>query len=329
MNYDVAVLQKVTAELERRRHTAELERQRRHDKAVELAPEIIACEQELSKTGLAVVKAMSMGENADEYIRELAKINLLIQDRIKQLLIKAGLPEDYLVTHYTCKKCSDTGFVEGRACSCRAELLKQTALGVLSKNSRALNCSFANFDISLYPDEIDERYGISAQKHMADILEYCRSYAEDFDTSSQSLYMHGATGLGKTHLSLAIAGCVTQRGYNVIYGSCQNLLSKLERERFGGYRDASGTSFENEILDCDLLIIDDLGSEFSTNFTTAAIYNIINTRINRSLPVIISTNLTIKELEAKYTQRIASRIIGGYTSLLFTGRDIRQIKNNY
>ena len=160
---------------------------------------------------------------------------------------------------------------------------------------------------------------------MREIFEYCRCYADDFGKCSDSLFMHGATGLGKTHLSLAIANVVVEKGFEVIYGSAQNLLSSLEREKFGG---GSG-EMEKELLDCDLLIIDDLGSEFSTQFTVACIYNIINTRINLGKPVIISTNLTGEELEAKYTQRITSRIIGSYVSLLFIGKDIRQLKKFY
>ena len=135
--------------------------------------------------------------------------------------------------------------------------------------------------------------------------------------------MHGATGLGKTHLSLAIANEVTKKGFQVVYDTAQNIFSSLEKEKFS-YNNSYDR--ENEILGCDLLIIDDLGSEFITNFTTAALYNIINTRINRSKPVIISTNLTETELEDKYTQRVTSRIIGNYVSLLFLGKDIRQLK---
>ena len=159
---------------------------------------------------------------------------------------------------------------------------------------------------------------------MSEILEYCKCYAEDFSPDSESLYMHGATGLGKTHLSLAIANVVAEKGFRVIYDSAQNLLSSLEKEKFSY---SNSGEREKEVLECDLLIIDDLGSEFSTQFTTAAVYNIVNTRNNRSKPVIISTNLTDTELEAKYSQRITSRIIGEYVSLLFIGRDIRQLKN--
>ncbi|MBQ8016279.1 MAG: ATP-binding protein, partial [Clostridia bacterium] len=226
-------------------------------------------------------------------------------------------------TPYTCKKCNDSGFYEGYACECRKELLKETAKLELSNISPSNKCSFDNFSTDYYPSPIDAALGVSPQKRMASILEYCKCYADDFDSDSESLYMHGATGLGKTHLSLAIANVVAANGYRVIYDTAQNIFSSLEKEKFSY---SGNGEREKEILDCDLLIIDDLGSEFSTQFTTAAAYNIINTRMNRSKPVIISTNLTETELEAKYSQRVTSRIIGNYVSLLFLGKDIRQLK---
>ena len=134
--------------------------------------------------------------------------------------------------------------------------------------------------------------------------------------------MSGATGLGKTFLSLSIASAVIEKGYGVIYSSAQNLLNTLEKEKFSN----SDANTLNAIFDCDLLIIDDLGTEFSTSFTVSTIYNIINTRINMCKPVIISTNLSLSELQEMYSERIVSRFIGEYTILKFAGNDIRQIK---
>jgi DNA replication protein DnaC len=136
--------------------------------------------------------------------------------------------------------------------------------------------------------------------------------------------MQGETGLGKTHLSLAIAGEVIEKGYTVLYNSAQNIFNELQKERFG--KGDSDGRFEPMVLECDLLVIDDLGAEFSTQFTNAALYNIVNTRINASLPTIISTNLSLKELEERYTRRISSRLIGEYNTLYFIGGDVRQKK---
>lgn len=322
MSYGKATLLKSSKILSERRSTAQSIQNARHAEVIAALPEIEKYEAALSASGLAVVKALGMGADASKYIDELSKVNLSVQQDIRKLLTASGYPADYLEVPYTCKKCEDTGFCGGYSCECRKALLKSVALARLEAVSPSKNCRFDNFDPELYPVQADPAYGVSPQSRMREVLEYCRCYADDFDKSSDSLFMHGATGLGKTHLSLAIANVVVERGFEVIYTSAQNLMSSLEKEKFGG----GNGEREKEILECDLLIIDDLGSEFSTQFTVSAVYNIINTRINLGKPVIISTNLTGEELEAKYTQRITSRIIGSYVSLLFMGRDIRQIK---
>lgn len=326
MGYSAEVLQKVTSELSRRKARAEEERTIRHDKAVIMIPEISILERKLASAGIEAVRAIGMSSgDADKFISRLAKENIETQAQIKALLKANGLPEDYLETHYTCPKCSDTGFVEGISCECRKELLSSTSLSILAKGTRIGSCTFSNFNVNLYPDIKSDRYKVNPREHMARVFSYCRDYAEDFGRDSGSLYLHGATGLGKTHLSLAIAAEVTKKGYDVIYASSQNLMTKLEQEKFGRNGDGAD-SLLDKVLDCDLLIIDDLGSEFSTSFTIASVYSIINTRINCSLPTIISTNLSLKEIEEKYSERIASRLIGSYTSLYFEGNDIRQIK---
>ena len=323
MSYPNEVVTRANEITSARRLAAEQTQRARHREISEKAPDIIKYEAQLAETGLAVLKALTMGGDAQKYIKELSEQNLNIQKCIRNELVKAGYPADYLETPYTCKSCEDTGFKAGVACSCRKALLAELNAAELEKVSPAKYCRFDNFDINLYDEAPDDVYGIPQRERMSDILEYCKNYADDFDSESCSLYMHGATGLGKTHLSLAIANVAVRKGYNVIYASAQNLFTALEKDKFGNY----GADSLDEYLDCDLLIIDDLGSEFTTQYTVSELYNIINTRINTSKPVIISTNLTETEFEKKYTQRITSRIIGSYESLLFVGRDIRQIKS--
>ncbi len=324
MSYSSKTLAKATQILAERRAVAQNIRETRHTEISEKIPDIIKYEAQLANCGLSVIKALGMGNEAQKYIDELSKMNISIQNGIANLLEKNGYPRDYLDIPYSCKECEDTGFVNGFICKCRKTLLNKIAQNELSAVSPSENCRFDNFDLNYYPNNIDEVFGISPRKRMSEIFEYCKCYADDFDLNSSCLFFHGATGLGKTHLSLAIANTVSQKGFNVIYESAYNLFSSLEREKFGG---TGAGKREKEILDCDLLIVDDLGSEFSTQFTVAALYNIINTRINTSKPVIISTNFSEREIEAKYTQRVTSRIIGNYVSILFIGKDIRQIKN--
>ena len=327
MGYTNETLAKASSIIHERHSTAQAVHDTRRLKILSEIPEIRQYDSQLSNTGVELIKAIGMDKTeAEKYIRELSEMNLRIQGYIREELRKHGYPEDYLEIPYTCKKCEDTGFVGGYVCECRKELLKQLNISALEKVSPAAKCRFDNFSLDYYPDEIIPTYGISPREKVGDILQYCKCYAEDFDLHSGSLYMSGATGLGKTHLSLAIANVVASKGYNICYESARNLMTSIEVDSFS--RDGNKGETENRMINCDLLIIDDLGSEFANSFTNTALYNIINSRINLSKPVIISTNLSPKELEEKYDQRIMSRIIGSYTHLLFIGQDIRQIKSN-
>lgn len=327
MSYSRKVYARAASELERRRDKAERTQSMHRAEVYAKIPELISIDREIASAGAEVIRAIGMGENAQQFIEELAKKNLASQQRRKDILKENGYPEDYLDAEYTCKKCRDTGFIGGVMCDCYKALLRDTALAELNEFSPSARSTFESFNINYYPDTVDPATGINPRSRMKEILDFCRDYAADFATDSPSLLLYGATGLGKTHLSLAIASETVKKGYGVIYGSAQNLMSRLEKEHFSSGRNSEYEGSEQALLECDLLIIDDLGAEFSTQFTVAELYNIINTRIMSRLPVIISTNLTPDGLEQKYTQRITSRIIGNYISLYFCGKDIRQIKN--
>lgn len=324
MAYSREIYDEAERELSRRRGYAADEQARRREDALTKIPELLKIENEMTQAGLSIVKAFGRPD-AKKFIAGLAEKSKKAQAERKALLKAAGYPEDYLETPYKCKKCEDTGYVNGKRCECYRNLLRQLAFAELQKNSPLSLSTFGSFNLNYYPDEIDPLLHVNSRRKMEDIYGFCVDYARKFSKNSASLLMFGATGLGKTHLSLAIAREVINKGYAVIYGSTQNILSKLEREHFSRAGEDKGAT-EQMLLDCDLLILDDLGAEFSTSFTVSTIYNIINTRLNTGLPVIISTNLSMRELEDKYTQRITSRIGGNYTILPFCGRDIRQIK---
>lgn len=319
MAYSKETYKKAEQELAKRRSRALAEREEHHRIAVAAVPEILETEEKMSSAGLATIKALGMGaDDAKEYIRKLSEINLAAQTQRSLLLKNAGFPENWLDVRYSCKKCEDKGFVNGIMCDCFKELLKSLEYEKLCSNLPVNNCRFDNFKLDYYPDGI----GTSPRQRMESVLNYCKTYATDFSKKSSNLLLYGQTGLGKTHLSLAIAGKVVEAGYGVIYSSAQNLFNKLEKEKFG----RSDGNTEENILDCDLLIIDDLGTEFTTQFTISALYNIVNSRELASKPTIISTNLLPDKLEATYNQRITSRILSNYVMLYFDGTDIRQIK---
>lgn len=325
MKYSREVYEKTRAELSRRRDTAESEAQSRHDRFAAEHPELLWIEQEMAKTGLAAVQEVLGGRDAQQAIDELARYNLALQTDREKLLKTCRLPADWLKPRYACPLCGDTGYADGKMCGCQLALLQKYACKLLSDNTPLASSRFDNFDLSLYPKQKDKS-GLSPYDCMRDIYEYCAAYADDFGEGSANLYLCGNTGLGKTHLSLAIANKVIEKGFGVVYDSAQKLLSRLERERFS--RTEAENETEGPVLNCELLILDDLGAEFDTRFTSAEICNIVNTRLLAGRPTIISSNLGLKELEKRYTPRLVSRIIGSYELLLFAGSDIRQIKKN-
>ncbi len=222
---------------------------------------------------------------------------------------------------YNCPKCSDTGYIDGKLCGCVYETAKKVMTEQMSETMPIKSSRFDNFDLTLYPEKADDK-GHSPRKLMSATFDLCRKFADNFPSGENLLFL-GGCGLGKTHLSLAVANRVIDKGYGVIYSSAQNLFSKLSREQFS--RENGGEMLDN-VLNCDLLIIDDLGTEFSTGLTVSLVYNIINTRLMQNLSTVISTNLSLPEIESIYSAKVLSRIIGGYTMRMFIGDDIRQIK---
>lgn len=314
MAYSQEVYTKATEILDRRREKANMEAQARFDEISEKIPELEEIQRELSKIGLNISKVFLYSSDKQADIEKLMEESLKLQGKKKKLLIENGYDEDALAVRYTCDACRDTGFIGSRRCKCHKELLKEIERENLSKIAPIDECTFDSFNTAYYPDTA------RAEK----IKSTCFKYASQFTTGSKNIIFYGGTGLGKTHLSLAIANGVINRGYSVVYGTAQNILNDLQNENFG--RTDNLRYYERAVLNCDLLIIDDLGTEFRNTYTVACLYNIINSRLLAKLPVIISTNYSTAELEEKYDQRITSRIIGEYRPVTLTGNDIRYIR---
>ncbi|MEG2396727.1 MAG: ATP-binding protein [Oscillospiraceae bacterium] len=325
MKYTKETYEKATDMLNARRESAENLADKHRESFAKIHPELLPLEKELANTGMTVIKAVASGKDASEMIENLSKYNLELQAERARLLAKEGLEINYLRPQYYCQICNDTGRVNGKICNCYDDILKSIAYSSLCATAPLKISTFDEFDVSLYPVSplVD---GVSPQKRMSEILQFCKDYSDDFDLTSGNIFMLGETGLGKTHLSLAIAREAIKKGFGVIYGSAQNLLSKIEAEHFRRNYD-DDTDTESLLLNCDLLILDDLGAEFSNSFTVAEIYNIINSRMSAELPTIINSNAELSELEKRYSARVVSRIIGTYHILRFFGNDIRQIKN--
>ena len=335
MAYGRKLHERVRAEINDRRTTAETKAFQNKNELIAKYPEFQFIETELSKTGMAIVRAFSLPkEDVEIALNNIRKKNAELQNERANLLKALKLPEDYLDVKYTCKKCEDKGVYEERDdeknvsygskyCECYMSLLKKYAAEELNRNTPLELSSFEDFNLDYYPKT---KNGDSPREAMSYVYNSCVKYAQSFDLDSVSLYFYGRTGLGKTHLSLAIANEAIKKGYNVIYGSVINFLNKMEKEKFN--RSEAATDTEKLLIDADLLILDDLGAEFTTAYTVSAIYNILNSRICRGVPTIISSNLDLEEVKRRYPESIASRIIGNFSTVEFIGDDVRQILND-
>lgn len=249
-----------------------------------------------------------------------------IKEKQKQLLLDNGYPEDYLYMQYNCNKCKDTGFIDQEKCYC----FKQAIADLIYEGSNIKSVldreNFTTFSFKYFSDDfIDESTGLSPLSNMQKIVAGCKSFIRHFDKKHDNLLFLGNTGVGKTFLANCIAKELLDRGNTVIYLTAFRLFDILEKYKFG--RDSENTlaaanQFEF-IMDCDMLIIDDLGTELSNSFTTSQLYLIINERLLRQKSTLISTNLSLDNLNTNYSERIYSRIISNYSIRRIVGEDIR------
>ena len=301
------------AEIEQRRLNAISTAEERNALLALESKEIRDIDRELSGTGLLLFKTACMGGD----IEPIRKRNTELNQKRRELLVKLGYPEDYTDPQYVCKICSDTGFVGTKMCSCLKQLLITKNIQSSGMGNLIDKQSFDNFNLDVYSSspEIKER--------MQRNLKIAKAFADKFASHHGNLLLIGTTGTGKTHVSTAIARVVISQGFDVLYDSAQNIIDDFETDKFkSGHSRAESVS--DKYLECELLIIDDLGAEFVTQFSISALYNLINTRQNKGLSTIISTNLSASELAGKYEGRIYSRIVGAdYTVLRFEGEDRR------
>ncbi len=279
-------------------------------------PEFCEIEISLAKAGSSVAVAAISGDM--KTFESLKEFCIAQNKRKNEILNAAGIKEP----ETECKKCEDSGFFGGKFCDCVNDIAKKLAFSEMSRSIPVGNCSFETFDLNFYSDK-PQADGSVPRKRATAILNLCKNFAETFSPDTRSLLFMGDTGLGKTHLSLALVAEISAKGYGVVYGSAQNLFSVAEKEHFSF---SGSTEAQDSLLNCDLLVIDDLGTEFYSSFAASLFYNIINSRILNRKPTIINTNLSFDELEKRYSPRITSRFIGHYDMKKIIGDDIRQQK---
>ena len=317
MGYGRKIYEQASAQLERSRRGAEEAAARQVEEFYSRCPQAREVKEQMGANAARAARAVIQGGSVRAELEKLRDKGLALQAEYSRLLQSQGLTQEDVSPRYACPRCQDTGFIDGRMCQCLKQLQRAMAYERLSMQVPLEKSTFETFSLDYYKE--DPR----AYRQMERVLHTCQEYAARFRSDSSSLLFKGATGLGKTHLSLAIAGKAIEKGFGVIYGSAQSFAVALEKERFER-QDPDGPGDANsQLLGCDLLILDDLGAEFPSQYVNAALYNVVNARMMAGRPTIISTNLSLKELEQRYSERFASRVSGYYGMLEFTGSDVR------
>ena len=324
MGYSAEVIRQARERLAQAKADRESENLMHLQQAYEQVPRIKQIDLQLRQTMAMAAKAVfTKGLDARQAMEQARRDNLALQEERKELAEQYFEP-GFLDNSPICEKCGGTGYVGSSMCECLAELCRQEQKKELTLLGGGRE-TFSQFRLDYYSDEIDPKFGASPRTVMEKTYRSCRKYAMEFQPKAENLLFSGNTGLGKTFLSACIARTVAERGYSVVYETAGHLFSKMERAKFSGDEDARMET--EKYTQCDLLILDDLGTEMGGQFTTSALYMLINDRLLAGKATIISTNLNSEDLERRYSAQIASRLLGSYKRVAFIGEDIRRLKN--
>ena len=325
MAYDGKIMRRALQRFEDDKAQRENRFEERRENIFRRQPRLRQIDMELRSTMSRIIaNALRRGTDPRPAVDCLRDENLSLQREKRDLLMAMNLPEDALDAKPACALCGDSGYRGGAVCRCLKQYYAQEQQKELSRMLDLGNQSFDTFSLDWYPDRYDSNIGCSPREHMEIIYDACAGYAHQFGRKPANLLLFGAPGLGKTFLSAAIAREVSGEGYSVVYDTAAHIFERFETQKFG--REEGAESDVERILSCDLLILDDLGTEMTTAFVQSALYQIINTRLMEKKSTILSTNLMPGEIARRYSAQIASRIEGEYQLLPFFGEDIRKLK---
>ena len=324
MAYSQEVVKRAKARLAQEKADRESENLQHLQQAYERVPRLRQIDHQLRLTMAKTAQlAFTTGGDITAALEQVKEENLALQAE-REMLVRMNFAEGFLDDGSICDHCGGTGYLGSTMCECLAELCRQEQKKQLTLLSGSKE-NFSQFRLDYYSDKVDSRYGASPRAIMERNFKKCRQYAASFTEQAGNLLFVGGTGLGKTFLSACIAGAVADKGYSVMYETSARLFAKLEKAKFGGNEDDHRSV---EMLNqCDLLIIDDLGTEMPGQFVTAALYSLLNDRLLEGKPMVISTNLNVDEMSRRYSPQIASRLHGSFDRLTFVGEDIRVLKN--
>ena len=301
----------------------------REQEVYDKVPAIKELNDEIITNSMEAARLSIMGD--DSAIQRMKESNEELSACKKELLVSNGYPADYLSPIYSCKDCKDTGYINNEKCHC----FKQAIVNMLFSQDTVKEIikdeNFSNFRLDYYSnDMVNELTGLTPYENMRRVLNKCKQYMDHFESEYQNLLIYGNAGVGKTFLANSIANALIQKAVTVIYLTSYQLFDILGKNKFqksnDQYSNPERKLNEDFIYECDLLIIDDLGTELNNSFVSSQLYNCINERHLKKKSTIISTNLSLEELSATYSERIYSRLVGNYTLLNIYGDDIRFMK---
>lgn len=297
---------------------------KRQAEAFQLVPKLEDIHKRISAIGLeSILQAMKRPDQKDYFERELKESLSVLRMQKKALLTENGYPENYLDPVYDCSDCEDSGYIHNQKCHCLTQAIIDYSYEQSNLKSILDKENFSTFSFDYYSKEKDKKLGISPYENMESVHNLCTDFVNTFGKDFRNLILYGHSGLGKTFLCNAIAKEVLDNGNTVIYLSAFQLFRLFENYRFHKEEEIVTNDDIESIFLCDLLIIDDLGTEFNNALTKAELFNCLNTRLLNKKPTVISTNLAPSDWVNNYSERIISRIFGYYTQLKFVGSDIR------
>ncbi len=328
MAYDRALISSILHQLDRQRDQREAEAEDRRYRVGKQLPRLGEIDRELRTTAAKAMRIAFESDNTDRAIDALRRRNLALQEEKRQLLLANGYPADYLSVACDCPVCHDTGYADGKLCACVRTRAAQAQKRALSSLLPIDTETFETFRLDYYSDRPDSRSGISPRTIAQSNLRECIQFADRFGDSYQNLLLYGSAGLGKTFLSSCIARRVTECGFSVTYDTAIRIFDSYNSVRFSSGDPEAAAQTLHRCHRADLLIIDDLGAEMPSTFHTSCLYDLLSRRLMKRMPTILSTNLLPNEMESRYSAAIASRILGEFTQLRFTGTDIRKLRKN-
>ena len=331
-------LENILVEYEQKRRVAESKLENRKKELYEKIPRLQEIETEINKISINKTKSILLNEMTDELKRKFENNLELLKKEKEDILKREKITIDYLKPKYECNKCNDTGFInynnkKTEMCTC----LKQRLINISYNKSNLSNLqkeNFDNFNENLFSNEVNEKkykMNISPRENIVNIKKASINFVKNFENlNTRNLFFTGNTGLGKTYMTNCIANDLIKQGKTVLYQTAPVLLETIIDNKFTKYKTTDTNDFYNQVLTADLLIIDDLGTEYQNSLKLSELFTILNTRalnLNKKLTrTIISSNLSIEKIFEVYEERIGSRIAGFYDIYYFFGEDLRLCK---